>query len=63
MDSNNFKLFLLTGDGKTLLNTYDLSGMTKDNPEAICVDHVNNCIWVDDDDEPSRIFKIEFENL
>ena len=63
VDSNNFKLFLLTGDGKTLLNTYDLSGMTKDNPEAICVDHVNNCIWVGDDDEPSRIFKIEFENL
>lgn len=63
IDSNLYKLFLFEGDASELLATYDLSKMTKDNPESVCVDHGNNCVWVADDDEPSVLFKISFKNL
>ena len=63
IDSNNFKIYLFDGSGRELLTTYDISSMTTDNPEAICVDRANGCVWVADDDEPSRLFKIAFTNL
>lgn len=63
VDSNVFKIYLFNGDGTSLLASYDISSLTQDNPESICVDHMNKCVWVADDDEPSRLFRIEFSDL
>ena len=61
-----FTLYLFTGDGSKLLATYSLASFANWNPEAVCVDHKNNCIWVGDDCDsgnPSWLHKIEFTNL
>ena len=63
IDSEAFKLFLFSGDASQCLTSYDLSGMTQDNPESVCVDHVNNCIWVADDASQSKLYKISFTDL
>ena len=44
-----FTLYLFTGDGSKLLATYSLANFANWNPEAVCVDHKNNCIWIGDD--------------
>lgn len=63
VDSKSFKLFLFKGDASALLKTYDISTVTRNNPESVCVDRRNKCIWVADDDKQSVLHKIEFTNL
>ena len=61
-----FTLYLFSGDGSKLLNTYYVGDFANWNPEAVCVDHKNNCIWIGDDCDsgnPSWLHKVEFTNL
>ena len=61
-----FTLYLFNGDGTQLLNTYYIGDFANWNPEAVCVDHKNNCIWIGDDCDsgnPSWLHKVEFTNL
>ena len=61
-----FTLYLFTGDGSQLLQTYYVGDFANWNPEAVCVDHKNSCIWIGDDcdvDNPSWLHKVEFTNL
>lgn len=63
IDSNSpQKFFVLSGDATRILAVYLLSGTG--NPESICVDHVNKCVWVGDDDESySYIYKYPFPTI
>ena len=61
-----FTLYLFNGDATKLLATYSLANFANWNPEAVCVDHKNNCIWIGDDCDsgnPSWLHKVEFTNL
>ena len=61
-----FTLYLFDGDATKLLATYSLANFANWNPEAVCVDHKNNCIWIGDDCDsgnPSWLHKVEFSNL
>ncbi|MBP5483185.1 MAG: SdiA-regulated domain-containing protein [Bacteroidales bacterium] len=61
-----FTLYMFTGDASELLATYYLGDFANWNPEAVCVDHKNNCIWIGDDCDsgnPSWLHKVEFTNL
>ena len=61
-----FTLYLFDGDATKLLATYSLANFANWNPEAVCVDHKNNCIWIGDDCDsgnPSWLHKVEFTNL
>ena len=61
MDSENKKVYVYTGDSETLLGAYPVSGS---NPESVCVDHVNNCVWVGDDyGSTSYLYRYEFTGL
>ena len=62
IDSESHRFFALTGDAETMLGYYSMKGT--DNPEAICVDHKNSCIWVGDDyGSTSYLYKYEFTGL
>lgn len=62
IDSESKRFFALTGDAETMLGYYTMKGT--DNPEAICVDHQNSCIWVGDDyGSTSYIYKYAFTGL
>ena len=61
-----YTLYLFNGDATELLATYDLSSFADWNPESVCVDRANGCIWVADDcgdGDPSILHKIKFYNL
>ena len=61
-----YTLYLFSGDGSKLLNTYYIGDFANWNPEAVCVDHKNGCIWIGDDCDsgnPSWLHKVEFSNL
>ncbi len=61
-----FTLYLFDGDATKLLNTYYVGDFANWNPEAVCVDHKNACIWIGDDCDsgnPSWLHKVEFSNL
>ena len=61
-----YTLYLFNGDATKLLNTYYVGDFANWNPEAVCVDHKNNCIWIGDDCDsgnPSWLHKVEFSNL
>ncbi len=61
-----YTLYLFNGDGSKLLNTYYIGDFANWNPEAVCVDHKNGCIWIGDDCDsgnPSWLHKVEFSNL
>ena len=61
-----YTLYLFNGDGTKLLNTYYVGDFANWNPEAVCVDHKNKCIWIGDDCDsgnPSWLHKVEFSNL
>lgn len=62
IDSESHKFFALSGDAEQLLGAYALK--TRSNEESICVDHVNNCVWVGDDyGSTSYIYKYEMTDL
>ena len=61
-----FTLYLFNGDATKLLATYYVGNFAHWNPEAVCVDHKNNCIWLGEDCDsgnPSLLHKISFTNL
>lgn len=62
VDSESKKIFALTGDAESLLGAYAIK--TPSNPESICIDHKNGCIWVGDDyGSTSYLYKYEFTGL
>lgn len=62
IDSESHRFFVLTGDASQLLGFYSMKGT--DNPESICVDHSNSCIWVADDyGETSFLYRYDFTGL
>lgn len=63
VDSERFAIFLFRGDLSALVTTYDISAMTQNNPESICVDKANKCVWVADDAEKSVLWKVSFSGL
>ena len=62
IDSESLRFFALTGDAESMLGFYSVRGIS--NPESICVDHKNSCIWVGDDyGSTSYLYKYEFTGL
>jgi len=61
IDSNECKIFLLSGDAKKHLKTYKLPHIG--NAESLSVDHIHNVIWVGDDSSTSKLYKFEVTNL
>ena len=61
-----FTLYLFNGNATKLLATYSIGSFANWNPEAVCVDHKNGCVWVGEDCDsgnPSLLHKISFTNL
>ena len=61
-----FTLYLFNGNATKLLATYSIGDFANWNPEAVCVDHKNGCVWVGEDCDsgnPSLLHKISFTNL
>jgi len=61
-----YTVFLFDGDATKLLATYYVGDFANWNPESICVDRKNGCIWVADDcgdATPSILHKIQFSGL
>ena len=61
-----FTLYLFNGNATKLLATYSIGDFAHWNPEAVCVDHKNGCVWVGEDCDsgnPSLLHKISFTNL
>lgn len=62
IDSESRRFFALTGDAETMLGFYSVRGI--ENPESICVDHKNSCIWVGDDyGSTSYLYRFDFTGL
>lgn len=54
-------VYVYTGDSQTLLGAYPVGGA---NPESVCVDHKNQCIWVGDDyGDTSYIYRYDMTGL
>ena len=62
VDSEAHKIFVFNSATNMVLARYTLKGIG--NPESICVDHGNQCVWIgdDDDDEPA-LYKFSFAGL
>ena len=58
IDSESQSIYLLNGDATQHLATYKVN--YAGNCESICLDYDRNCVWVADDTEPSRLFKVDF---
>ena len=58
VDSNTYKIYLFDGDATTHLATYEA---TSGNCESLYLDYSNSCVWIADDDSPSRLYKIDFK--
>ena len=61
-----YTLYLFDGDATKLLATWYLGDFANWNPESVCVDRKNGCVWVADDcgdATPSILHKILFKNL
>jgi len=61
-----YSIYLFNGDATEHLATYSIASFADWNPESICVDKKNGCVWVADDcgDEGySILHKIKFSNL
>ena len=63
LDSNEFEIFLFNGDATKLLKTYDIGDFADNNPEALCVDKANGCIWIGEDASNSLLHKVKFSGL
>ena len=62
IDSESRRFFALTGDAETMLGFYSARGI--ENPESICIDHANSCIWVADDyGSTSYLYRFDFTGL
>ena len=62
IDSESLRFFALTGDAESMLGFYSARGIS--NPESICVDHKNSCIWVGDDyGSTSYLYRFDFTGL
>ena len=67
IDSEAKKIFVVTVDENDgtigLLGAYSVKDVA--NPESVCVDHKNSCVWVGDDlgDETSYLFRYDFTGL
>ena len=62
IDSESLRFFALTGDAESMLGYYSVRGIS--NPESICVDHKNSCIWVGDDyGSTSYLYRFDFTGL
>lgn len=62
IDSESLRFFALTGDAESMLGFYSVRGIS--NPESICVDHKNSCIWVGDDyGSTSYLYRFDFTGL
>ena len=46
------------GEANTLLATYKVP--YGGNCESVCLDYNNSCVWVADDDDNSKLYKINF---
>lgn len=58
IDSETQSIYLFNGDATQHLATYKVS--FGGNCESVHVDHDRNCVWIADDSEPSKLFKIDF---
>ena len=61
-----YTVYLFNGDATEILATYYVGDFANWNPESICVDRKNGCIWVADDcgdATPSILHKIQFSGL
>ena len=61
-----YTIYLFDGDATKLLATYYIGAFANWNPESLCVDRRNSCIWVADDcgdATPSILHKIPFSGL
>jgi len=62
IDSESRRCFALSGDAESMLGFYSVKGI--ENPESICVDHANSCIWVGDDyGSTSYLYRYDFTGL
>ena len=58
IDSETQSIYLFNGEATEHLATYKVS--FGGNCESVHVDYGNNCVWIADDTEPSRLFKIDY---
>lgn len=58
IDSETQSIYLFNGDATEHLATYKVS--FGGNCESVHVDYDNNCVWIADDSDPSKLFKIAF---
>ena len=58
IDSETQSIYLFNGDATEHLATYRVS--FGGNCESVHLDYGNNCVWIADDSEPSKLFKIDF---
>ena len=64
IDSETYKIYLFNGNATLLLATYSVEDYAWDNPESLCVDKANKCIWVAEDiSGTSKLHKYTFDNL
>ena len=57
---------MFDGNATKLLATYYVGDFANWNPETVCVDRKNGCLWLADDcgdDYPSLLHKVSFSNL
>ena len=60
-DSETHKLYVLDGEITHILASYSVQYCS--NNEGICVDRAHGCVWVANDDDTPRLFRLEFEGL
>lgn len=58
IDSETQSIYLFNGDASEHLATYKVS--YGGNCESICLDYANNCVWIADDTEASKLYKVDF---
>ena len=61
-----YTVYVFNGDATKLLKTFYVGDFANWNPESICVDRKNGCVWIADDcgdGNPSILHKVKFTNL
>lgn len=59
IDSETQSIYLFNGDATEHLATYKVT--FGGNCESVHVDYGNSCVWIADDSEPSKLFRIDME--